>query len=156
MSEDILLINKSKSRRQEVEMGGRKNPTSVSDFLLPIWYPLGDSNPCRQDENLVSQTPRRRGHKSFNKLLFNLLKSYNIQWSGCSDLNRGPPAPKAGALPNCATARRVINSIYHYPIQVNVYLGQIYAITINKIGYTIYFEVLLLNSRNFIFLMDEK
>ena len=25
--------------------------------------------------------------------------------SGCPDLNRGPPAPKAGALPSCATPR---------------------------------------------------
>jgi hypothetical protein len=25
--------------------------------------------------------------------------------SGCRDLNPGPPAPKAGALPSCATAR---------------------------------------------------
>ena len=29
-----------------------------------------------------------------------------IRQSGRSDLNRGPPAPKAGALPNCATPRR--------------------------------------------------
>src|SRR5580692_10163981 len=26
-------------------------------------------------------------------------------WSGRADLNRGPPAPKAGALPGCATPR---------------------------------------------------
>src|SRR5215469_18131518 len=26
-------------------------------------------------------------------------------WSGRPDLNRGPPAPKAGALPGCATPR---------------------------------------------------
>ena len=25
--------------------------------------------------------------------------------SGCRDLNSGPPAPKAGALPSCATTR---------------------------------------------------
>ena len=29
-----------------------------------------------------------------------------LDWrSGCPDLNRGPPAPKAGALPGCATPR---------------------------------------------------
>ncbi len=27
-------------------------------------------------------------------------------WSGCPDSNRGPPAPKAGALPGCATPRK--------------------------------------------------
>lgn len=26
-------------------------------------------------------------------------------WSGCRDLNPGPSAPKADALPNCATPR---------------------------------------------------
>ena len=39
------------------------------------------------------------------------LDDEGAKWSGCSDLNRGPPAPKAGALPNCATARRTNNSI---------------------------------------------
>ena len=29
----------------------------------------------------------------------------NEEWSGRADLNRGPPAPKAGALPGCATPR---------------------------------------------------
>src|ERR1700739_4015345 len=28
-------------------------------------------------------------------------------WSGRPDLNRGPPAPKAGALPGCATPRHL-------------------------------------------------
>jgi hypothetical protein len=28
-----------------------------------------------------------------------------LVWSGCRDLNPGPPAPKAGALPSCATSR---------------------------------------------------
>src|SRR6266550_7392952 len=35
-----------------------------------------------------------------------LLKGkYENCWSGRADLNRGPPAPKAGALPGCATPR---------------------------------------------------
>src|ERR1700690_3461762 len=36
-------------------------------------------------------------------------------WSGRADLNRGPPAPKAGALPGCATPRllSIINAIRH-------------------------------------------
>src|SRR5690606_547764 len=32
-------------------------------------------------------------------------------WSGCRDLNPGPPAPKAGALPNCATPRRLVEGL---------------------------------------------
>ena len=30
------------------------------------------------------------------------------EWSGRPDLNRGPPAPKAGALPGCATPRHLL------------------------------------------------
>src|SRR5579862_9037091 len=30
------------------------------------------------------------------------------KWSGRPDLNRGPPAPKAGALPGCATPRHPV------------------------------------------------
>jgi hypothetical protein len=29
-------------------------------------------------------------------------------WSGRRDLNSGPPAPKAGALPGCATPRHEV------------------------------------------------
>jgi hypothetical protein len=29
-----------------------------------------------------------------------------VSWSGRADSNRGPPAPKAGALPGCATPRQ--------------------------------------------------
>jgi site-specific DNA recombinase len=36
-------------------------------------------------------------------LIFERAKSED--WSGRADLNRGPPAPKAGALPGCATPR---------------------------------------------------
>jgi len=32
-------------------------------------------------------------------------------WSGRPDLNRRPPAPKAGALPGCATPRHVRHPI---------------------------------------------
>ena len=32
-------------------------------------------------------------------------RAENEDWSGRADLNRGPPAPKAGALPGCATPR---------------------------------------------------
>ena len=35
-----------------------------------------------------------------------------IFWSGRPDLNRGPPAPKAGALPGCATPRHEVRKDY--------------------------------------------
>src|SRR5258707_602059 len=34
------------------------------------------------------------------------------EWSGRRDLNRGPPAPKAGALPGCATPRHEVPCNY--------------------------------------------
>jgi hypothetical protein len=34
-----------------------------------------------------------------------LTRAKHDDWSGRADLNRGPPAPKAGALPGCATPR---------------------------------------------------
>ena len=33
-----------------------------------------------------------------------------LKWSGCRDSNSGPPAPEAGALPGCATPRRICAS----------------------------------------------
>jgi hypothetical protein len=34
------------------------------------------------------------------------------EWSGRPDLNRGPPAPKAGALPGCATPRHEVHYLF--------------------------------------------
>ena len=36
------------------------------------------------------------------------LRARNQKWSGRRDLNSGPPAPKAGALPGCATPRHEV------------------------------------------------
>jgi hypothetical protein len=44
--------------------------------------------------------PIKRLQKSFNTAL-----TYWFYWSGREDLNLRPPAPKAGALPDCATPR---------------------------------------------------
>jgi hypothetical protein len=43
---------------------------------------------------------------------------HQTRGSGRSDSNRGPPAPKAGALPSCATPRRehVILMAGLYPV----------------------------------------
>jgi hypothetical protein len=38
----------------------------------------------------------------------------NRTWSGCGDLNPGPPAPKAGALPSCATSRYFVVLNRHF------------------------------------------
>jgi hypothetical protein len=42
---------------------------------------------------------------AFNRLK----KTREMFWSGRPDLNRGPPAPKAGALPGCATPRHEVH-----------------------------------------------
>ncbi len=44
----------------------------------------------------------------------NLKKTREMFWSGRRDLNSGPPAPKAGALPGCATPRQCETSILPY------------------------------------------
>ncbi len=36
------------------------------------------------------------------------------EWSGREDLNLRPPAPKAGALPGCATPRLLIKILLDY------------------------------------------
>src|SRR5579883_84905 len=41
-----------------------------------------------------------------------LTDSAGWEWSGRPDLNRGPPAPKAGALPGCATPRQEMRIDY--------------------------------------------
>ena len=35
-----------------------------------------------------------------------------VKWSGREDLNLRPPAPKAGALPGCATPRLGVHSLF--------------------------------------------
>jgi site-specific DNA recombinase len=55
----------------------------------------------------VSLWPKYR--KPFD-LIFQSAK--NEEWSGRPDLNRGPPAPKAGALPGCATPRREVRDSF--------------------------------------------
>src|SRR4029077_9652566 len=41
-------------------------------------------------------------------------RDLNRKWSGRADLNRRPAAPKAGALPGCATPRHDGHSILAY------------------------------------------
>src|SRR5437762_9091028 len=43
--------------------------------------------------------------RAFDKLK----KLRKMFWSGRRDLNSGPPAPKAGALPGCATPRHELH-----------------------------------------------
>jgi hypothetical protein len=40
-------------------------------------------------------------------------------WSGRRDLNSGPPAPKAGALPGCATPRLKCFMIIRHPHEMS-------------------------------------
>jgi site-specific DNA recombinase len=69
-----------------------RNPSERGELLKSVLLN------CATDG--VSLWPTYR--KPFD-LIFRRAK--NEDWSGRADLNRGPPAPKAGALPGCATPR---------------------------------------------------
>src|SRR5580700_6524006 len=65
---------------------------------------------------LSARIPQRGVNGAFN----NLKKIREMFWSGRPDLNRGPPAPKAGALPGCATPRQTNPSILLYYLGLSV------------------------------------
>ncbi|GEM_PF-3941387 len=44
-------------------------------------------------------------------------------WSGHQDLNLGPPAPKAGALPGCATPRNAVKAGFEPAVPFARYVG---------------------------------
>jgi hypothetical protein len=46
-------------------------------------------------------------------------KTREMFWSGRRDLNSGPPAPKAGALPGCATPRLKCFMIIRHPDEIS-------------------------------------
>jgi hypothetical protein len=49
---------------------------------------------------------RKGGLTSLNRSTYSMQE---VRWSGRQDLNLRPPAPKAGALPSCATPRKPTN-----------------------------------------------
>ena len=67
---------------QGARRGGtrRPGPMKNQDILVPNWYPRFFLSPAKS----------------------------LILWSGRGDLNARPPAPKAGALPGCATPRHFV------------------------------------------------
>src|SRR5258708_35609830 len=72
-------------------------------MLLPL---LGQLLNCRVDGLSLYPTYR----KPFD-MIFERAK--NQEWSGREDLNLRPPAPKAGALPGCATPRQMNEADIH-------------------------------------------
>src|SRR6266403_6224357 len=48
------------------------------------------------------------GQFQVKRAFHKLKKMRKMFWSGRRDLNSGPPAPKAGALPGCATPRQLL------------------------------------------------
>ena len=51
-------------------------------------------------------------HSSEGKDFLELAATRRKDWSGRGDLNSRPPAPKAGALPGCATPRHEVRNDY--------------------------------------------
>src|SRR6266700_6390664 len=64
-----------------------------------------------------------------------------LAWSGRPDLNRRPPAPKAGALPGCATPRHetALFILKHFPTLLLIRVV-IFGLTVPKLC-----QILLLN-----------
>jgi hypothetical protein len=63
----------------------------------------GQTNSC---ESHINGVLMRLFHNSFFQACKLLI--LKLVWSGRWDLNSRPPAPKAGALPGCATPRHVL------------------------------------------------
>jgi hypothetical protein len=93
-----------------MSLGESQNTTNRVSFAGPFCAVRRISNRCGrvcgQRPNTASSLATARCRPTHAKpasgAAFDLLLD---KWSGRADLNRGPPAPKAGALPGCATPR---------------------------------------------------
>src|SRR5215471_12731639 len=76
---------------------------------LPLAVPFPAS--CANCECLKfgGQSKRQRTAKAMRTAIDQLFWNQQEIWSGRGDLNARPPAPKAGALPGCATPRHINN-----------------------------------------------
>jgi hypothetical protein len=80
-------------------------PRTCADFENGSLSKSDDSPANFPDRFWISHPADQKGvNGGFNKLK----KTREMFWSGRPDLNRGPPAPKAGALPGCATPRHEV------------------------------------------------
>ena len=84
---------------------------------MGAWHPVPDSNRCLRlegpgswpldERGKVTHCCDGRGRTCSARVTTGCVASYTTshRWSGRRDLNPRPPAPKAGALPGCATSR---------------------------------------------------
>src|SRR5713101_2475982 len=80
-------------------------PASLSFCKFTVQRSHGNSITCKTEPPAYENSTVQFGMKSgFDKLK----KIHEMFWSGRPDSNRGPPAPKAGALPGCATPRQLL------------------------------------------------
>ena len=87
-------------------------PYAAPKFLrsLLLWV-RGTSCVCR--DRPQSLRPNRRPMQTQNQPPVPPARCRTVGWwSGRRDLNSGPPAPKAGALPGCATPRHALRLHY--------------------------------------------
>src|SRR5277367_1999214 len=70
---------------------------------------LGNQTTCELRTPVCRNSTAKCGVKN---IFYKLKKIRKILWSGRPDSNRGPPAPKAGALPGCATPRHEVRNDY--------------------------------------------
>jgi hypothetical protein len=97
--------------------GHRLPSTLVPAPSRTLFHPAGDrwSPPrCRQDETAGRSLKPVESFRILNvdihvdtalSVVLSILATCCKEWSGRGDLNARPPAPKAGALPGCATPR---------------------------------------------------
>ena len=79
--------------------GARDAPAGEEDRLRPRWRSPGLSS-CRPSRFVPALTLLSGAHSALG------VRFVRGSWSGRPDLNRRPPVPQTGALPDCATPRR--------------------------------------------------
>ena len=95
---------------------GIKFAKSIVFILIELWRGTGTPFDCRKvdlrdQRNSVLGTAFARNQERNPRVFVDehgkehILRPIGLSWSGRADSNRGPLAPKASALPGCATPR---------------------------------------------------
>jgi hypothetical protein len=90
----------------------RPVPAHLPFVQVTCWCTLG--TPCSTGAAFWPVAPRAENssYKIDYSVLGEVFESesylFDSNWSGRGDLNARPPAPKAGALPGCATPRHFV------------------------------------------------
>ena len=110
---DVIRTPRADARRERDGRALEQAGQSRTDSPQPTNQPLGQH--CVRPSTRVPRSPpivvRPACVCGVGRCARVGWTTQEARWSGRADLNGRPPAPKAGALPSCATPRR-----QHYPI----------------------------------------